>query len=103
MKRLFIVLVLYIIFFSSLSFGQDCVDVDGTTETIDSDCTGRLYVTGDGSNITIDSGVTVSGQTSNDRFAIDTTGGTNTTIQYQELPYKSKAETNVYVYYTIGL
>jgi len=26
-----------------------------------------------------------------------------TTIQYQELSYKSKAETNAYVYYTIGL
>ena len=26
-----------------------------------------------------------------------------TTLQYQELSYKSKAETNVYVYYTIGL
>ena len=26
-----------------------------------------------------------------------------TTLQYQELSYKSKAKTNVYVYYTIGL
>ena len=25
------------------------------------------------------------------------------TFQYQELPYKSKAESNAYIYYTFGL
>jgi hypothetical protein len=77
----------YFIIFLSLNFpfstqvlSADCTDVKGAPATISSDCSGRLGVTGNSSNITINSGVRVSGQTSNDRYAIETTSGTNTTI-----------------------
>ncbi len=81
--KTYIFLVLFalgIIFIPKLTYAADCSNVNGATRTISSDCSGRLEVTGDGSNITIDSGVNVSGQTSNERFAIETTDGTNTTI-----------------------
>ena len=76
----FTISLLLSLLFSNPVFSADCADVNGATATISSDCSGRLGVTGDGSNITIDSGVNVSGQTSNKRFAIETTDGTNTTI-----------------------
>ncbi|SVA59597.1 uncharacterized protein METZ01_LOCUS112451, partial [marine metagenome] len=76
----FTISLLLSLLFSNPVFSADCTDVNGATATISSDCSGRLGVTGDGSNITIDSGVNVSGQTSNKRFAIETTDGTNTTI-----------------------
>jgi len=78
--RFLITLVIFLLVGTVNSLAADCADVNGATTTISSDCSGRLEVTGDGSNITIDSGVNVSGQTSNERFAIETTDGTNTTI-----------------------
>ena len=78
--RFLITLVIFFLAGTVNSIAADCADVDGTTVTITTDCSGRLEVTGDSSNITIDSGVNVSGQTDNNRFAIETTDGTNTTI-----------------------
>ena len=83
MKKYFNYFVIFLslnFLFSAQVLSVDCNDVNGATTTISSDCSGRLGVTGDGSNITIDTGVNVSGQTSNKRFAIETTDGTNTTI-----------------------
>jgi len=77
---LIFLITLLITFFPKETYAADCANVNGATTTISTDCSGRLEVTGDGSNITIDSGVNVSGQTSNERFAIETTDGTNTTI-----------------------
>ena len=76
----FTISLLLSLLFSNPVFSADCTDVNGATATISSDCSGRLGVTGDSSNITINSGVTISGQTSNDRYAIETTNGTNTII-----------------------
>ena len=53
------------------------------TVTIGTSCTGRLEVTGDSNTIIIPNGVTISGHEDNDRFAIETTDGTNTTIKIE--------------------
>ena len=67
----------------------DCADVEepsskmpgsNQTVTIGTSCTGRLEVTGDSNTIIIPNGVTISGDSSNDRHAIETTDGTNTNI-----------------------
>ncbi len=66
---------------SATLYSADCSDVNASTVTITSSCEGTLSITGDGSNITINSGVRVSGDSDNDyKFGIDTTDGTNTTI-----------------------
>ena len=51
--------VFLIIFFSKLIFAADCTAVNGNTVTISSNCT-NLEVSGEGSNVTVDTGVTVS-------------------------------------------
>ena len=83
MKRLNNLFFIFFLILFNFSFrillAADCEDVDGATSTITSNCT-ELTVTGDGSNITINSGVTISGATSNNRHAIRTTSSTNTTI-----------------------
>ena len=38
-----------------------------------------------------------------DEYGIYNQGIITATFQYQELPYKSKAESNAYIYYTFGL
>ncbi|MGE4576067.1 MAG: hypothetical protein AAEF61_03685, partial [Candidatus Pseudothioglobus sp.] len=44
--------------FSTQALSADCTDVSGTTETIEVSCT-RLLIDGDGSNVTINSDVTI--------------------------------------------
>ena len=80
LNKLFFIFFLILFNFSfRILLAADCEDVDGVTSTITSNCT-ELTVAGDGSNITINSGVTISGATSNNRHAITTTSSTNTTI-----------------------
>ena len=50
--RFLISLVIFLLSGTVNSIAADCADVDGTTTTISTDCSGRLEVTGDGSNIT---------------------------------------------------
>ena len=54
----------------------DCTDVSGTTETIEVSCT-HLLIDGDGSNVTINSDVTID---YTGKGAVNTSGGTNTTL-----------------------
>jgi hypothetical protein len=74
-KYLFIFLSLNYLF-SAQVLSADCADVPGTTVTITVSCT-DLNITGDSSNVTINSGVTidVTGNT-----AVATKNSTNTTI-----------------------
>tara|TARA_B100001971_G_C17918471_1_gene396503 strand:+ start:125 stop:346 length:222 start_codon:yes stop_codon:yes gene_type:complete len=58
-------LVKYLFIFLSLNFllctkvlSADCEDVDGTSKTISTSCT-DLNISGDSSNVTINSGVTI--------------------------------------------
>ena len=75
------VLIILILPNSTPLYSADCSDVDASTVTISSNCEGRLSITGDSSNVTINSGVRISGDSDNDyKFGIDTTDGTNTTI-----------------------
>ena len=61
---------------SNYAVAADCTDVDGTTETITTSCT-DLDITGDASDVTINSGVTID-KTGN--TAVASANSTNTTI-----------------------
>ena len=112
-------------FISSVAYAGSCTAVKGTTVTISATCNNGLKIKKNVSHVTINSGVIVK---DDEQAILTTTGSTNTTIinngtikatddqygiynqgiitttfQYQELSYKSKAETKVYVYYTVGL
>lgn len=75
MKRLFFVLILFGIFYSKNLLAADCSVVSGSTETISSNCS-DLEIEGDGSNVTVDSGVTIDST----NVAVKTANGTNTSI-----------------------
>jgi len=77
LKRLFLVLILYNIFFSKYLSAADCTDVKGTTETISATCTNGLLIKKDGSHVTINSGVKVKAA---EKAVKNHTGATNTTI-----------------------
>ena len=75
MKRLFFVLILFTVFYSKYLSAADCLVVSGTTKTISSNCS-DLEIEGDGSNVTVDSGVTIDST----NVAVKTANGTNTSI-----------------------
>ena len=77
MKRLFLILILCNIFYSSVAYAGSCTTVKGTTVTISATCTDGLLIKKDGSHVTINSGVKVK----DDEKAVKIhTGATNTTI-----------------------
>jgi len=77
LKRLFLILILCNIFYSSVAYAGSCTTVKGTTVTISATCTDGLLIKKDGSHVTINSGVKVK----DDEKAVKIhTGATNTTI-----------------------
>jgi len=61
---------------SNNALSADCSGISGTTETITANCS-VLVIDGDGSNVTINSGVTIDSTTNT---AVKTQGSSNTTI-----------------------
>ena len=81
-------------------FALDCTDVSGTTTTIVKNCS-DLDIDGDSSNVTINSGVTIDGAGWD--YYISSYQRWPVVIQYQELPYQAMTESNIYIYYTMGV
>ena len=77
MKRLFLILILCNIFYSSVAYAGSCTTVKGTTVTISATCNNGLKIKKNGSHVTINSGVTVK---DDEQAILTTTGSTNTTI-----------------------
>ena len=61
---------------SNHALAADCTDVSGTTVTITGSCENNLQISGDGSNVTINSGVNIRAG----KHAVGTKNGTNITI-----------------------
>ena len=64
--------------FSNPASAADCEDVDGTAETISTDCQ-NLSITGNSPNVTIDSGGTIDSTAAN---AVATPDATNACLLY---------------------
>ena len=84
----------------STVFALDCTDISGTTTTITKNCS-DLDIDGDSSNVTINSGVTIDGAGWD--YYISSYQRWSGVIQYQELPYQAMTESNIYIYYTMGV
>ena len=61
---------------SNFLFAADCTDPSGSTVSISTNCS-NLDISGDGSNVTVDNGVTID---SSAKTAVKTSDSTNTTI-----------------------
>ena len=72
-------LLLFFFFFPTQGISADCSDVSGTSVTISTSCT-DLDITGDSSNVTINSGVTIDERGGGSWDAIGLSNTTNTTI-----------------------
>ncbi len=76
LKRIFLFLILYNIFFNTVVHAGSCTTVKGTTVTISATCDNGLFIRKNGSNVTINTGVTVK----DGEQAVKTATGANNTI-----------------------
>ena len=73
--RFIVLLVLNSSFGTSFIYADNCSTISGSTETISTNC-GPLEISGDGSNVTINSGITIE----NENTTVKTQNATNAVI-----------------------